>query len=316
MATFRVVVTDQVFPDLSIEQTILGSIDAQVLAPSTAQGTLPDAAESADALLNTYLPLSRAEITRLKQCRIIARYGIGVDNIDLKAAYEAGIVVTNVPDYSVEEVAVHTVTLMLSLLRRLPLAMERASRGEWGIDALRPIRRLSQITVGIVGLGRIGSRVAAMLEPMGPRILGFDPYATGSREDIELMGDLDDLLRTSDVVTLHLPATDQTRGMIAADALATMRPKALLINTSRGALVSTAALSAALRSGHLGGAALDVLEREAADVGEFAGLENVILTPHMAYYSESSLEESQRKAATQVLKVLTGQQPDYPVVGA
>jgi len=313
MATYTVVVTDQVFPDLDIEREVLAAIDAEVLAPRAEAGRLPPAAEGADALLNTYLPLDSEAIARLEQCRIIARYGIGVDNVDLRAARDAGIVVTNVPDYSVEEVAVHTLTIMLAMLRRLPVAMDRASRAEWGIDALRPINRLSEMTIGLVGLGRIGSRVAQMLGPTGARLLGYDPYVKGYREGVETVAALGDLLERADVVSLHLPASADTRGLIDEQALARMRRGSYLVNTSRGALVNTAALVAALRSGNLGGAALDVLEREAADAAHFAGLQNVILTPHMAYYSESSLRESQRKAATQVLKVLTGQQPDYPV---
>ena len=312
MATYTVVVTDQVFPDVAIETDVLRGIDAEVVSPKSASGILPPQAATADALLNTYLPLDRAAIGSLERCRVIARYGIGVDNIDLQAAREAGIVVTNVPDYSVEEVAVHAITLMLALVRRLPRAMARAAEGQWGIGALRPIPRLSELTVGVVGLGKIGTRVVALLRPMGCRVVGFDPYVREG-EGVEIVVRLDDLLGAVDVVSLHLPATPETRGMIDATALARMRPGTLLINTSRGALVHTSDLADALRSGHLGGAALDVLEREAADASAFEGIDNVILTPHMAYYSESSLRESQRKAATQVLKVLTGQAPDYPV---
>lgn len=315
MAVYRVVVTDQVFPDIEIEREILAAIDAEVVAPAADPGRLPPGAESADALLNTYLPMTRETIARLARCRIIARYGIGVDNVDLGAAREAGIVVTNVPDYSVEEVAVHTLTILLTMLRRVPKAMHRAARGEWGIDELRPIPRLSELTIGVVGLGRIGTRVAELLRPTGARIVGHDPYVR-ARDGIEVVPSLDDLLARSDVVSLHVPASADTRGMIDERALALMRPGSYLVNTSRGALVRTSALREALASGHLAGAALDVLEREAADAPLLADQSNVVLTPHMAYYSESSLRESQRKAATQILKVLTGQQPDYPVTEA
>src|SRR3972149_5498017 len=158
MATYTVVVTDQVFPDVAIETDVLRAINAEVVSPKSASGILPPQALTADALLNTYLPLDREAISSLQRCRVIARYGIGVDNVDLAAAREAGIVVTNVPDYSVEEVAVHAITLILALHRRLPRAMARAPEGPWGIDALRPIPRLSELTVGVGGLGKIGSR--------------------------------------------------------------------------------------------------------------------------------------------------------------
>lgn len=312
MASFRVVVTDQVFPDTEVERQILSAIDAEVVVAAAAAGDLPELAYDADALLNTYLPLGRDSISRLDKCKVIARYGIGVDNVDLEAARDAGIVVTNVPDYSVEEVAVHAVTLILALMRRVPAAMAYAQRGQWGIDLLRPIQRLSEATVGIVGLGKIGSRVIAMLEPTACRIIGYDPYVT-ERAGLELERDLPRLLAQADIVSLHLPATKETRGMFDRATLDQMKPSALLVNTSRGALVSTPDLVAALKDGKIAGAALDVLEREAADAEAFSGVENVILTPHMAYYSESSLRESQRKAATQILKVLSGQAPDYPV---
>jgi D-3-phosphoglycerate dehydrogenase len=310
---FTVVLTDQVFPDVHLERSMLAEIDAELVIPIGDHAMVIAAAAEADAVLTTYLPIDAGDIARLLRPKIIARYGIGVDNIDVAAARAAGIVVTNVPDYSVEEVAIHTLALMLAAVRRLPKAMEAARSGRWSLDGLRPIGRFSETTVGIVGLGRIGRRVAALLEPFGARLVGYDPYATGAPDGIERLQSLHDVLTVADIVTLHLPVTDATRGMIGAAELARMRRGAFLVNTSRGALVQTAALVDAIRDGGLGGAALDVLEQEAADAPAFAGLANVILTPHMAYYSESALRESQRKATTQIIKVLRGETPDYPV---
>lgn len=313
MATYTVVLTDQVFPDVTLERSILANIDAELVIPGADRETVLEAAATADALLTTYFPIGAEDIHRLSRARVIARYGIGVDSIDVAAARAAGITVTNVPDYSVEEVALHTLTILLAALRHLPVAMNQAIAGQWSIDAVRPIPRFSELTVGIVGLGRIGRRVATLLGPTGARVVGFDPYASRAIAGIDVLLSLDEILIAADVVTLHLPLTDETRGMIGATQLDRMRPNAIIVNTSRGGLIRTADLVERLRRGSIGGAALDVLEREATDGPLFAGLPNVVVTPHMAYYSESALRESQRKAATQVVKVLSGEPPDYPV---
>lgn len=311
MSRHKVVLTDQVFPSTDVERAILSAIDAELVIP--ARERLLDEATTADALLNTYLPLDAVQLAQLRSCKVIARYGIGVDNIDLDAARRHGIVVTNVPDYCVEEVSTHTLMLILAAVRRLPAAMSSGLAGEWTIDHVRPIARLSSLTVGVIGLGRIGRRVAELLIPMGPRILGYDPEVETSIDGIGRVRRLVDLLAASDVITLHLPLNSETRGLIDREALASFKEGAILVNTSRGGLVSTADLIQSLRSGHIGASALDVLEREADDARSFEGLSNVIITPHMAYYSEDSVAEAQRKAASQVLKVLTGQMPDYRV---
>jgi D-3-phosphoglycerate dehydrogenase len=313
VTAFKVVLTDQVFPDVELERRMLGEIDAELIIPGADRSAVLAAAADADALLNTYFPLTAEDMAGLSRCRIIARYGIGVDNIDVGAARQAGIVVTNVPDYSVEEVAVHTLALILASLRRLPAAVAKGGTAPWSLEGLRPIPRLSELTFGVVGLGRIGRRVIDLLRPIGGRIVGFDPYAGADVPGVERLPDLGSLLEASDVVTLHLPVTDETRGMIGEAELARMRPNALLVNTSRGGLVRTADLAAALRERRIGGAAVDVLEREALDADTIAPLPGALVTPHMAYYSESSLRESQLKATTQVIKVLTGLAPDYPV---
>jgi len=313
VSTWRVVLTDQVFPDVELERAMLGEIGAELVIPGSDRATVLDAAADADALLNTYFPIDASDIARLRRCRVIARYGIGVDNIDLDAARAAGIVVTNVPDYCVEEVAAHTLALILAAVRRLPAAFERGTAPTWSLEGLRPIPRLSELTFGVVGLGRIGREVIGLLRPLGGRIIGYDPFAPTTPDGVERIDALDALLASSDVVTLHLPVNAETRGIMDAERLALLKPTAILVNTSRGGLVRTADLAAALRAGAIGGAAVDVLEREALDASSLAGLPGVIITPHMAYYSESSLRESQRKATTQVVSVLTGLAADYPV---
>lgn len=310
-ARFRVVVTDQVFPSVEIERQLLAVIDADLEVAAGDRDAVLESAAGADALLNTYFSFDAEALDRLKRCRIIARYGIGVDNIDLEAARELGIVVTNVPDYCVEEVSAHAVAMVLALLRRLPEGQLVLARGGWGVDDLRPIRRLSETTVGVVGLGRIGREVARLLGAFGAKLVGHDPFVA-EVPGVELIS-LDDLLRVSDAVTLHSPLLPETRGMIASDQLALMKPEAVLINTSRGPLVVLDDLVEALRSGTIRGAGLDVFEHEPPDPARLDGVPGLLATPHSAFYSEDALTESQTKAATQVVKVLTGQEPDYQV---
>ncbi|MEX1125828.1 MAG: C-terminal binding protein [Acidimicrobiia bacterium] len=312
MTTYKVVVSDQVFPSVEVERKLLGDIDAELtVASGDVEAVLATAAD-ADAILNTYLPWTADSISRLEKCRIIARYGIGFDNVDLKAAADAGIVVTNVPDYSVEEVATHALALILASLRKVVVANDSVRSGTWGIDNFRPIRRLSTLTVGLVGYGRIARRIAAPLEALGARIIAHDPYLQPG-PDLPPLLELGALLAEADIISLHLPLTDETRGIIGASALAGTKPGAILVNTSRGPLVDLDALAAALKEGHLGAAGLDVFDVEPLDPRRVIDVPNLIVSPHMAYYSEEALEESQRKAVTQVIKVLTGEKPDYQV---
>lgn len=312
MTKYKVVVSDQVFPTVDIERALLADIDAELIVASGDVEEVLAVAGDADAILNTYLPWSAESIARLEKCRIIARYGIGFDNVDLAAARQAGIVVTNVPDYSVEEVATHGLALILAALRKVVAADRSVRAGEWSVDHFRPIHRLSTLTIGLVGYGRIGRKIAAPLQALGAEIIAHDPYLTASPDLPPLMS-LEDVLGRADVTSLHLPLTDETRGIIGTEMLEKVKEGAILVNTSRGPLVDLEALAGALRSGRLSAAALDVFDVEPVDPARIADIPNLIATPHMAYYSEEALQESQRKAATQVIKVLTGEQPDYQV---
>ena len=309
---FKVVITDQVFPSIDTESRLLAGIGARL---EVADGTPEDAARrgrDADALLNTYLPITDDLLGQLPACKIVARYGIGVDNVDLAAAARRGMVVTNVPDYSVEEVAVHTLGLLLSLVRRLPEASRLVAGGGWGLDGLRPIRRLSTQRVGLVVFGRIARQLAGYLTALGGEVVVHDPFIQPG-PGIPPLVTLGELLAGCDAVSLHAPLTPATQGLIGAAELAAMKQDAVLINTARGGLVDVDALIGALRAGRIRAAALDVLDREPPAGRLPADLPNLLVTPHMAYYSEESIAESQRKAATQIIKVLTGGQPDYPV---
>lgn len=312
MARFKVVLTDQVFPDTRLERELLGAIDAELeIADGTAEDVLARVGD-ADALLTTYFGVSGDLLDRLENCQIIARYGIGVDNVDVAGAIERGMVVTNVPDYSVEEVSAHALAMMLALLRRLPQADALVRAGGWSIDELRPIRRLSSLTLGLVGYGRIAGRFADSARTLGMSIIVFDPYVPSTKDGSELV-ELDELLRRSDVVSLHAPLTPGTRGMIGAEQLAAMPDHAVLVNTSRGGLVVLDDLLEALSAGTIRAAGLDVFDIEPLDIERLDGVPGLMVSPHMAYYSEEALQESQRKATTQIIKVLTGEAPDYPV---
>jgi D-3-phosphoglycerate dehydrogenase len=308
----KVVVTDQVFPDVEREREILARIGADlVVADGTRDGALA-LARDADALLNTYLAIDGDFLAQVPRCRIVARYGIGVDNVDLVAAAAAGVTVTNVPDYCVEEVALHAAAMVLALVRKLPESQEWYARGAWGVDGIRPVVRLSEQVVGLLGYGRIARKVGAIMRAAGATVIAHDPLIARVDDGTEMVG-FDELLERSDVLSLHAPLTPETRGIIDAAALARMPRGARLVNTSRGPLVVLADLLAALRSGQLAGAGLDVFETEPPDVAAIGEVPGLIATPHTAFYSEAALRESQTKAATQIVKVLTGEPPDYAV---
>lgn len=311
----KVVVTDQVFPSVELEREILERIGAELVVADGTREHLAEVAGDADALLNTYLRLDADLIRHLPRCRVIARYGIGVDNVDLAAAKRAGITVTNVPDYCIEEVAAHTLALILALLRRIPESDARVRGGQWGLDGLRPIRRISTLTFGLVGFGRIARRLAESIAALGGRLIVHDPYVLQGPGVPPLVG-LDELVSTSDVISIHAPLTPETRALFDANRISQMRPGAVLVNTSRGPFVDLEALVAALRYGRLAGAGLDVFDDEPLDPARIEGVPGLVVTPHSAYYSEESLIELQRKAATQVVKVLSGESPDYPVAAA
>ncbi len=315
---FRVVLTDQAFPDTNVERERLAEIGAslEVLSDSSAEN-IRARAGLADAVLTTYAPLDRTTIEALERCKIIARYGVGVDNIDLEAAREHGVVVTNVPDYCVEEVADHAMALLLAAARRIVTGSEIVRAGGWGVDELVPVHRLRGRTLGLLGYGRIASQVASRAQAFGLRVAAFDPYVPESEvgaDEVDPKGILEELLGASDYVSVHVPLTDSTRSLLNSETIARMKRGAVLINTSRGPVVSTEAVIEALRVGHLAAACLDVFEVEPPDVATLRDVPNLIATPHSAFYSEESLRESQAKASDAIVAVLTGQEPAYRVV--
>jgi len=263
-------------------------------------------------LLGARFQFTAERLASLKLCRVIVRYGVGVDNVDLAAATARGITVSCVPDYCVEEVATHAIALLLSLHRQLDAYSFRARGGQLGIDGVHPIRRLSTLTFGVVGFGRIGRETATRAEALGMRILAYDPFLEDAA--IRRFGaeprPLDSLLAESDAVSLHVPLTEATRDLLGRDRIALMKTGALLINVGRGGLVDETALAEALASGRLGGAGLDVTSVEPLPPGHpLLSAANTILTPHVAWYSTGAQRELQVKAAEEASRVLRGQAP-------
>lgn len=263
----------------------------------------------ADGIITQYAQMTRTVLEHLPQCKVIARYGVGVDNIDLKAASELGIVVANVPDYCTEEVADHTLALWLGLIRKPVLYDRKVKSGLWDFRVGRPIPRLRGTVMGIVGCGRIGTAVAKRLQAFGVRVTGYDPFIEKAWEGIELT-DLDTVLSRSDFVSLHCSLNETSWHLIGEKEFRKMGKKPILLNTARGPIVDEKALIGALNEGFISGAGIDVMETEPPDANHpLRSMENVILSPHVAFYSEQSLSELKRRVAEAVVEVLSGQWP-------
>lgn len=312
-----VAVADSPFPNLDPAKEALSRVNAEIkmAAEPTPDGILA-AARDADALLVTYAKITGEMIGEMKNCKSIGRFGIGVDNIDIPAATAAGIVVTYVPDYCFDEVSDHAMALLLDLARKVSFSNALVQGGRWEMPAVAPLYRLRGRTLGLVGFGNIPQIVVPKAQAFGLKVVAFDPFVpkeTASKLNVELM-DLDALLAASDYVSVHAPMTPETTGLIGADAFKKMKSTALLINTARGPLVDTDALAVALDNGEIGGAALDVVPVEPLPADSpLLGRDNLILTPHTAFYSVDALDDLQSKAAQDVARVLAGERPVYPV---
>jgi D-3-phosphoglycerate dehydrogenase / 2-oxoglutarate reductase len=311
-----IAVSDSVFPNLNPTREVLSRLDAElVLAEKPSADAIIQVARDADALLVTYAKVTAEMIGQMTRCRIIARFGIGVDSVDIPAATNAGIVVTRVPDYCIDEVSDHTMALLLALVRKIPLANSRAHAGRWEMPAVVPIHRLRGSVLGLVGFGRIPQLVVPKAKAFGLKVISYDPFI--SQETMNQAGvgkvDFSELVQVSDHISIHAPLGPETRHLFHADVFHKMKPTAHLINTARGSIVDEEALAEALDRGHLAGAALDVLSQEPPSRSPLFGRENVILTPHMSFYSAESLIDLQTRAAEEVVRVLTGQSPRDPV---
>jgi D-3-phosphoglycerate dehydrogenase / 2-oxoglutarate reductase len=312
-----IAVTDSPFPSLDPAKAALARVDPELrMAKSPSAEDILAVARDADAILVTYAKLPGELLRQLTRCKAIGRFGLGVDNIDIPAAAALGITVTYVPDYCMQEVSDHAMALLLSLVRKVPLSNKLVQSGRWEVPPIVPIHRLSGQVLGLVGFGNIPRALAPKAKAFGLRVVTHDPYASAdvlAKAGVEGVG-FDALLGMSDFVSIHAPLMPATRGLFNAEVFAKMKTGAFLVNTARGPLVDEDALIAALDSGHLGGAALDVVTAEPlAKDSKLLGRDNVILTPHTAFYSVEALNELQTKCAADVARVLSGEPPVYPV---
>ncbi len=304
------------YADFSLEEQALSPLGVTLVSGdgATPEGVV-EVAGTADVVLAGSRPRFDATVLDGLTCRGIVRYGVGVDSVDLEAAAARGIAVARVSDYGTEAVAFHTVSLVTALLRRLVQADRLVREGGWGVADLRPLRQPSGLTAGVVGYGRIGRQTTGYLRGLGMAVLVHDQYVEVPPEDGVTACALDDLLRSSDVVTLHAPGSADGTPLLDRDRLGLMRPGSVLVNTARGSLVDLPALVEALAEGRLAGAGLDVFPGEPPDLAPLRGVaDRLVLTPHMAWYTEESEADMRRKAAAEAVRLLRGEPLRDPVV--
>jgi D-3-phosphoglycerate dehydrogenase / 2-oxoglutarate reductase len=319
----KVVISDYDYGDVDIERAILEDVGADVVAlQAKTEEDLFAEARDCDAIMNQYARVGAATIARMKRCRVIARYGIGVDIVDVNAATEKGILVTNVRDYCTEEVADHAIALWLTLARKLFQYNAATHKGIWRWQTGQPVYRLRGRTMGIISFGHIGQAIAERARAFGVAIIVYDPYladGVAAAKGVASVGK-DEILERSDYLMMQVPMTGETRHFLGEAEFARIKPGAIIVNTGRGPTIDNRALHRALVDGRLAGAGLDDPEEEPAkrkawnpgDNPLFA-LDNVIVTSHVAYYSEESIRLARETAASEVARVLTGQRPHNPV---
>lgn len=316
MPKFKVLITDCIWSGLDIETRVLAECDATPMAaPDGKEETLAALARDAHGILTCFAPVTPRVLQAASNCVVVARYGVGVDNIAVDAATKLGMLVTYVPDYCMDEVSDQTMGYIIALNRRFPAFERLARQGNWASLPLdTPVLRLRGSVLGIMGLGRIGRAVCLKARAFGMEALAFDPYI--SEDDFQKVGatpcSREELLKRSDFVTVHTPLNEETRGLISQQELRLMKPSAFLINCARGPIVDEAALVEALRQGWIAGAGLDVLQSSHPPASHpLFSMDNVIVTPHTAFFSQQSLQELRARAAQSVVAVLKGQMPEH-----
>jgi D-3-phosphoglycerate dehydrogenase len=318
MPKYHVLLTDYAWKDLDIERQILGEIDAELIVATEAErdaASLARLAAPADAIMTNWAKVPAEVIDAAPGCKLVSRLGIGLDNIDVAAATRRGMYVTNIPDYCLIEVAEHALALILSLGRKVAYYHHATKSGVYDLQAGPTLRRMTGQTVGVVGLGNIGRALAERAAALGFEVLGYN------RTPREIPGvtncGLDRILAESDYISLHIPATPETRRMFSREQFAKMKPSAYLINTARGGLIDHAALAEALAAGQLAGAGLDVQDPEPPDLNAAPWNDpRVIVTPHAAFVSVESLTDLRTRTARQVVDCLSGREPAHVVNAA
>ncbi len=313
--SWKVLITDYVWPSTDPERAVLEAGGGELLiAPDGEEGTLIELARDADAIMTCFAQVTESVVRAAGRCQVIGRFGVGVDNIAVNTATELGIAVTYVPDYCVEEVSDHVMAMLHAWNRKIVLFDRSVKEHGWGSQGLNMrIMRLRGKTIGIVGFGRIGQAVAVKARAFGLKILAADPVVTAGV--VESFGgelvELQTLLEESDFVTLHAPLTETTRNLIGAAELAAMKPEAFLINAARGPLIDEESLHHALSNGAIAGAALDVMvDIVPSREHPLLSLDNIIVTPHIAFFSQESTLELEQRAASEVVSVMHGRMPE------
>ncbi|WP_261391409.1 C-terminal binding protein [Cytobacillus firmus] len=314
---FKVLLTDYEFENLKYEEDVFkeSGLDIEfVKAQCKTEDEVAEQAKHADAILNQYAPISRRVIESLENAKVISRYGVGVNTINLDAANEKGITVANVPDYGMEEVSNHALALLLSWARKVTLLNNEVKKGNWDFKACIPILRFNNQTVGVLGFGRIPRRFIEKVKPLGFKLAAYDPFV--SAEDMASAGvkkmELDEIIREADYLSVHVPLIKDTFHLLNADRFSQMKKNAVIINTARGPIIDEKALIEALENGIIAGAALDVAEEEPISIDSpLLHMDNVIITPHSAWYSEEAMVELRQKAAKNIVQVLKGEKTPY-----
>ena len=323
MAQFKVIISDYDYGDIAVERAILEPIGAEVIGlQAKNEEDLFEAVRDCDAIMTQYARVGARTIEIMERCKVIARYGVGVDIVDVEAATRRNILVTNVRDYCTDEVADHAIALWLMLARGIAPYDRAVHEGIWHWKSGQPLYRLRGRTLGIVSFGKIGRAIAQRAEGFGVKLLVYDPYVDEGviKEARARRASKEELLRQSDFVMMQVPMTPDTRHFLGGAEFAMMKRGAVVINTGRGPTIDNQALHAALKAGHIGAAGLDDLEEEPAKREDWApsanpllGLANVVVTPHAAYYSEESISMARATATNEVARVLTGERPHNPV---
>ncbi|MFW7342111.1 C-terminal binding protein [Pollutimonas sp. H1-120] len=312
----KVLITDYDFPDLELEQSLYGAAGIElIVAQCRSETDVIDASAGCQGLLVQYAPVNKRVFTARPDIRIVSRYGAGYDTVDVADAREHGVWVSNSPDYGVGEVATHALAMMLALLRHIAFYDRDVKAGKWHFTSAGTMRRVSDMTLGILGLGRIGKRMAYIAGPSFKRVIACDPHIIDGDfpANVERVG-LQELFSASDALTLHVPLTAQTRGIVGSDLLGLMKPGSVLVNTSRGPVVDTGALLDALDRGVLDAAALDVLPVEPPKTdSRIVQHPRVLLSPHAAFYSQTAERELRRKAAQNLIDWAHTGRPTYVV---
>ena len=325
MSHYKIVFTDYYYPHIEQEKEILAKIgDVEIIdCTKVVSGGVKDEDQvlkyvsDADAIIVQFARISRKVIEGLENCRIISRYAIGVDNIDIEAASDKGIVVANVPDYCIEEVSDTAIAHILNCVRKITLANNLFHKGDWAYAKIKPIRRLEELTIGIIAFGNIARRVAEKLKPYGNTILVYDPYFQDKNAYpwVEFLS-LEELLSRSDVISVHIPLNKDTYYLLDRDTLAFLKKGAIIVNTSRGGVIDEIALAEAIEDGRIAAAGLDVLDyldEEYAKSVLMKYPERVFITPHMGWYSEEAIADLQRKTALNVYEMFMNGKPLYQV---